>query len=111
MIESSYKILKIIEAHPEYTQRRIATELDYSLGKVNYILSALVKKGIIKIQRFIKSDNKFRYRYILTPRGIAEKYKLTKAFLKRKLEEYKKISEEIEEAKSVLYNIKSSMSK
>jgi len=49
MIEPSYKILKIIEAHPEYTQRRIARELGYSLGKVNYVLSALIEKGIIKI--------------------------------------------------------------
>jgi EPS-associated MarR family transcriptional regulator len=102
MIEPSYKILKIIEDHPEYSQRKIATELGYSLGKVNYVLSALIEKGIIKIQKFLKSNNKFGYRYILTPRGIAEKYKITRAFLKRKLEEYEYICKEIEEAKMTL---------
>jgi len=102
MLESSYKILKIIEDHPDYTQRKIARELGYSLGKVNYILSALIEKGIINIQRFIKSKNKSGYRYILTPKGITEKYKITKAFLKRKLEEYDKITKEIEKAKDIL---------
>jgi len=102
MLEPSYKILKIIEAHPDYTQRKIARELGYSLGKVNYVLSALIEKGTIKIQRFIKSKNKSGYRYILTPKGITEKYKITKEFLRRKLEEYDRITSEIEEARAIL---------
>ena len=101
-IETSYKILKILEENPEYTQRKIAKELGYSLGKVNYAISALVDKGIIKLQKFLKSKNKLGYRYILTPKGIKEKYRITKEFLKRKLVEYENIRQEIEEAKKRL---------
>ena len=78
MLEPSYKILKIIESHQEYTQRQIAKELGYSLGKVNYVLSALVGKGIIKLQRFIKSKNKAGYRYVFTPQGIKQRYGIAK---------------------------------
>ena len=101
-IETSYKILKILEENPEYTQRKIAKELGYSLGKVNYVISALVDKGIIKLHKFLKSKNKSGYKYILTPKGIKEKYRITKEFLKRKLEEYENIRREIEEAKKGL---------
>jgi len=101
-IETSYKILKILEENPEYTQRKIAKELGYSLGKVNYIISALVDKGIIKLHRFLKSKNKAGYRYILTPKGIKEKYRITREFLKRKLKEYEQIKKEIDEAKERL---------
>jgi len=98
-IETSYKILKILEENPDYTQRKIAKELGFSLGKVNYVISALIDKGIIKLHRFIKSKNKSGYRYILTPKGIKEKYKITKEFLERKLKEYEQIKQEIDEAK------------
>jgi len=74
------------------------------LGKVNYVIASLVDKGMIKLQRFIKSKNKAGYRYELTPHGIKEKYKITKAFIKRKMTEYDKLEKEIEEAKSVLRN-------
>jgi len=98
-IETSYKVLRLLEEKPEYTQRKIAKELDFSLGKVNYAISSLVDKGIIKIQRFIKSKNKMGYKYILTPRGIREKYNITRVFLRKKLKEYDEIIKEIEEAK------------
>ncbi len=101
-IETSYKILKILEENPQYTQRKIAKELGYSVGKVNYIISSLVDKGIIKLQKFIKSKNKTKYRYILTPRGIVEKYRITREFLKKKLKEYEQIQKDIEEAKKKL---------
>ena len=96
------KVISIIEKNPDYTQRKIAKELGYSLGKVNYVIAALVDTGIIKLQRFMKSKNKLGYRYILTPEGIKQKYKITKAFLKRKMEEYDSIVEEITEAKKIL---------
>jgi len=76
--------------------------LGYSLGKVNYVIAALVDTGIIQLQRFMKSKNKLGYRYILTPEGTKQKYKITKAFLKRKMEEYDSIVEEITEAKKIL---------
>jgi len=100
--ENYYKVISIIEKNPDYTQRKIAKELGYSLGKVNYVIVALVDKGIIKLQRFMKSKNKLGYRYILTPEGIKQKYKITEAFLKMKMEEYDSILEEITEAKKIL---------
>jgi len=104
MLEPTYKVIKVIEKNPDYTQRKITKELGYSLGKVNYVIAALVDKSIIKLQRFMKSKNKAGYRYVLTPHGIKEKYKITKAFIKRKMTEYDKIVKEIEEAKDVLKN-------
>jgi len=105
LIEPSYKIIKIIEENPEYSQRKIAEELGYSLGKVNYCLASLMEKGLIKINRFMKSKNKRGYKYILTPKGLREKYNITRAFLKRKIEEYDIIEKEIKEAKKVLKEV------
>jgi len=106
-IEPSYKILKIIDENPEYTQRRIARELGYSLGKVNYIIAALVDKGFVKLHRFIQSKNKLGYRYILTPKGIKEKYRITKDFLKRKMKEYDLLKREIQEAERMIKTLHS----
>jgi len=100
--ESYYKVIKIIDEKPDYTQRKIAQELGYSLGKVNYLISSLVEKGVVKLQRFIKSKNKLGYRYILTPKGIKEKYRITKEFLKRKIQEYDLLQKEIQEARETL---------
>jgi len=102
--ESFYRVTRIIEEHPEYTQRRIAKELGCSVGKVNYILTALVKKGMIKLQRFIKSTDKAGYRYVLTPKGLQEKIKITRQFIKKKLEEYNRIKNELADAKKSLDN-------
>jgi len=104
--ESYYKVIRIIDEKPDYTQRKIAQELGYSLGKVNYLISSLVDKGIVKLQRFIKSKNKLGYRYILTPKGIKEKYRITKEFLKRKMEEYDMLQKEIQEARETLLKMK-----
>ncbi len=95
-------MINIIERNPHYTQRKIAKELGYSLGKVNYVIASLAQKGIIKLQRFVKSKNKLGYRYILTPEGIKQKYKITKEFLASKMEDYDNIVKEIEEAKNSL---------
>lgn len=100
--EKYYKLISIIEKNPECTQRKIAKELGYSLGKVNYIIASLTEKGIIKLQRFFKSKNKLCYRYMLTPEGIKQKYRITREFLKIKMKEYDNIVKEIEEAKNVL---------
>jgi EPS-associated MarR family transcriptional regulator len=103
-IDHYYKIISIIEKNPDYTQRKIAKELGYSLGKVNYVIASLAQKGIIKLQRFVQSKNKLVYRYILTPEGIKQKYNITKAFLKMKMDEYDSIVKEIEGARDVLNN-------
>lgn len=98
-IEDTYLIFKTIEREIISTQRDFVGRLGYSLGKVNYLVKALTEKGLIKIENFSKSNNKLGYRYVLTPKGISEKYKITAAFLKRKEAEFIKIQVEIEELK------------
>ena len=93
--EIRYRLLKILSKDPNFTQREMAKKMGISLGKVNYCLSELAKKGFIKISRFKSSRNKIRYIYILTPRGLEEKARLTLSFLKRKTLEYEEISRQI----------------
>lgn len=90
-----FRVLRVLEDQPDLSQRQIARELDVSVGAVNYCLRALVEKGQIKVRNFRSSDNKLRYAYILTPRGVAEKTRLTGAFLKRKMAEYEALKAEI----------------
>ena len=94
--EINYRLLKLLEQNPNLTQRQMAEEMGLSLGKFNYCLKGLVKAGIVRIDRFKTSDNKAAYLYLLTPKGINEKTKITSSFLKRKLDEYEKIRLEIE---------------
>jgi EPS-associated MarR family transcriptional regulator len=89
--ETVVKLLNILFKNPEYSQRDIASALGISLGKVNYVLRALIDKGLIKTERFINSRNKWAYRYLLTPRGIKEKLRLTRDFVKRKIKEYESL--------------------
>ncbi|WP_281990673.1 MarR family EPS-associated transcriptional regulator [Sulfitobacter geojensis] len=95
-----FRVLRVLNDRPGLSQREIAQELGVSLGAVNYCLRALVEKGQIKVQNFRASDNKLRYAYILTPRGMAQKAQLTGAFLKRKVAEYEALKAEIEAVKS-----------
>lgn len=88
-------ILRAIKENPETTQRELSARLGVSLGKVNYLLKALIKKGFVKVQNFKNAENKTGYIYLLTPRGIGEKYRMTCYFLKRKMEEYDRLEEEI----------------
>ena len=93
--EIRYRLLKILSKDPNLTQRKMAKKMGISLGKVNYCLSELAKKGFIKINRFKSSSNKIRYIYILTPRGLEERARLTLSFLRRKTLEYEEISRQI----------------
>jgi EPS-associated MarR family transcriptional regulator len=95
--ETRYRILKLLEADPRASQRRIATELGISLGRVNYCIQALVDKGLVKVNNFRQSTNKRAYLYLLTPRGIEEKTRVTLRFLDRKLREYDTLKRELEE--------------
>lgn len=97
-----YHVLKAIEGKPDISQRKLSLLLGCSLGKVNFIMKALMDKGVIKMERFVKSKNKMVYAYILTPRGINEKTKITKHFIERKSEEFEKLKIEIEEAENFL---------
>ncbi len=78
------------------TQRELAKNLGFSLGKLNYCLKALKNKGLIKIENFKSNPNKFNYFYVLTPKGISEKTKLTVNFMKRKMIEYEELKKEID---------------
>ena len=93
--ETRYRLLKLVESNPNLTQRQMAEEMGISLGKFNYCLKELVKKGAVKIDRFKTSDNKAAYMYILTPHGIEQKARITTRFLRRKLREYDELKEEI----------------
>ena len=88
-------LLRKIRNKPKSSQRQLAEELGFSLGKLNYCLNALKDKGLIKIHNFRKNPNKFNYIYVLTPRGIAAKTKLSINFMKMKMKEYDELKKEI----------------
>ena len=88
-------ILRKINRNSKSSQREMAKELGFSLGKFNYCLKALQSKGLIKIQNFTKNPNKINYIYALTPKGISEKTKLTINFMKRKMKEYDELKMEL----------------
>lgn len=91
-----FRVLRVLQEEPDLSQREISVRLGVSLGAVNYCLRALTEKGQVKVRNFRSSDNKLRYAYILTPGGIAEKARLTGAFLARKIAEYEALRAEIE---------------
>ncbi len=93
--EYRYKILKYLEANPEMSQRELAGELGISLGRVNYCVQALIEKGLVKAKNFRNSKNKKGYAYLLTPKGIEDKAKITVQFLKIKLAEHEALTKEI----------------
>ena len=83
--QDHFEVLRKINKNPNFTQRELAEELGFSLGKLNYCLKALKDKGLVKIENFAKNPNKINYFYVLTPKGISERTKLTINFMKRKL--------------------------
>ena len=93
--EYRYKILKYLEANPEMSQRELAGVLGISLGRVNYCVQALIEKGLVKANNFRNSKNKKGYAYLLTPKGIEDKAKITVQFLKIKLAEHEVLTKEI----------------
>ena len=103
-LEENVKLLNHIHENPESTQRILVKELDFSLGKVNYLIKALTDKGIIKLKSFKSSRKKAGYLYYLTPKGIKKKAEITRRFLKQRLEEYDKLQEEIKMLKIRLEN-------
>ena len=93
--QDHFNVLRKIKSKPKSTQRELANELGFSLGKLNYCLKALKNKGLIKMKNFEKNPHKINYIYVLTPRGIAEKTKLTINFMKQKMKEYDELRKEI----------------
>ncbi|MBL0093247.1 MAG: MarR family EPS-associated transcriptional regulator [Piscinibacter sp.] len=87
--------MRLLERHPEYSQRQLSGALGISLGKTHYLLKALLDKGLVKAQNFRRADNKLAYLYVLTPSGARQKVRLTRAFLARKEQEFVSLREQI----------------
>ena len=98
--DTNFRVMRILQDKPDITQRELAEQLGISVGGLNYCLKALMDKGFVKMQNFSCSKNKFKYVYLLTPMGIAEKLTLTSNFLSRKMQEYEALKLEIEALKS-----------
>ena len=98
--DTHFRIMRILQENPDLTQRELAEKLGMSVGGLNYCLNALIDKGLVKMQNFSNVKNKFKYVYLLTPIGIAEKVAQTTRFLSRKMEEYEALKLEIEALKS-----------
>ena len=94
--QDHFNVLRKINNKPDSTQRELAKELGFSLGKLNYCLNALKEKGLVIISNFKNNPNKIGYIYILTPKGINKKTKLTLDFMRRKMKEYDELKNEIE---------------
>ena len=93
--EKTLHIFREIDKSPDLTQRELSSRLGISLGKVNFLINALIRKGFVKVENFKKSSNKIAYFYCLTPGGIEEKSRMTYHFLKRKMREYEQLELEI----------------
>ena len=94
--EKTLHVLREIEQNPQITQRVLAQKLEISLGKINFLIRALIDKGIIEIKNFKNSKNKLAYMYLLTPHGMKTKIELTHKFFLWKTQEYERLKEEIE---------------
>ena len=96
---TGYGLLKTLENNPDLSQRDLAKRLGVSLGKVNFCLNALIAKGCLKVSNFRNSDNKLGYTYLLTPKGVEQKARMTVEFLQLKVQEYERLRSEIEDLK------------
>ena len=94
-----FNLLRKISKKPKASQRELAKELGFSLGKLNYCLNELTLKGLLKIKNFKNNKNKLNYIYLITPRGISEKTRLTINFMKRKMREYDELKKELKNDK------------
>ena len=95
--QDHFDVLRRVGKNPESSQRELAEKLGFSLGKLNYCLKALQKKGLVKIENFRKNPRKINYIYVITPKGISQKTKLTLSFMKRKMTEYDELKKELKE--------------
>lgn len=94
--DTHFRVLRLLQENPEMSQRELSEAVGVSVGGMHYVLSALIEKGLVKLGNFTAAEDKRRYAYILTPKGVAEKATITKRFLDRKIEEYDALKAEIE---------------
>lgn len=97
--QQEFNLLRKISKKPNANQRELASDLNISLGKLNYVLKELKKKGLVKINNFKKNPNKFGYLYLLTPKGVSEKTNITIKFMQKKMQEYEELKEELNHTK------------
>jgi EPS-associated MarR family transcriptional regulator len=103
--ETHLRVLRLLQSNPNLTQRELADQLGVSLGKVNYCMKELAKKGLVKMQNFSSSSNKLGYAYLLTPSGVAAKARLTAEYLRIKVAEYEALKGEIEQLRVETANL------
>ncbi len=108
MDETHFKTLRELAKDGTLSQRELSRKMGLSLGRANFVVNALLRKGYIKAQRFKNSKNKIAYRYILTPKGISTKIAQTYDFLQRKTEEYDRLTAEIEMLRNEVPEVQSS---
>ena len=94
--DTHFRVLRLLQDNPEMSQRELAEAVGVSVGGIHYVLNALIDKGLVKLGNFTAAEDKRRYAYVLTSKGIARRAALTRAFLARKMEEYEALREEIE---------------
>ena len=94
--QDSFEVLRKLDKKSQSSQREMAKQLGFSLGKLNYCLQALKDKGLVKIKNFQKKTDKVAYfQYVITPKGISERTKITINFMKRKMKEYDELKKEL----------------
>jgi EPS-associated MarR family transcriptional regulator len=94
--DTHFRVLRLLQDNPEMSQRELAAAAGISVGGTHYVLNALIEKGLLKLGNFTAAEDKRRYAYVLTPKGIAEKAAITSRFLARKIEEYEALKSEID---------------
>lgn len=98
--DTHFRLLRLLQENPERSQRELAEAVGVSVGGMHYVLNALVEKGFVKLESFTAAEDKRRYAYILTPKGIAEKAAITRRFFVRKVREYEALKAEIDSLKT-----------
>ena len=95
--DTHFRVLRLLQVNPEMSQRELAEVVGVSVGGIHYVLNALIDKGLVKLGNFTAAEDKRRYAYILTPKGMSEKSAITRKFLARKIQEYNSLKAEIDE--------------
>ena len=94
--DTHFRVLRVLQKNPEMSQRELAAAVGVSVGGIHYVLNALIEKGLVKLGNFTVEEDKRRYAYVLTPKGISEKAEITRRFLARKKREYEELKAEVE---------------
>lgn len=102
--DTHFRVLRLLQQNPEMSQRELAEAVGVSVGGMHYVLNALIETGLVKLGNFTAAEDKRRYAYVLTPKSVAQKVTLTRAFLSRKIEEYEALREEIDAIASEIKN-------